>query len=111
MLWTLVFLLGYGGSLVLYLFKTIAPPRDALWLMTPFFVLVIYPVRLFAGWVYARASRQERLPRAVWRYGWSGACVVATVFYVVLLFFTRDIGAYGKLVLYQQPFLLVPSPF
>ena len=111
MLWTLVFLLGYGGSLVLYLFKIITPPRDALWLMTPFFVLVIYPVRLFAGWVYARASRQERLPWMAWRYGWSGACVVATVFYVVLLFFTRDIGAYGKLVLYQQPFLLVPSPF
>lgn len=110
-LWTLVFLFGYGGSLVLYLFKIVTPPRDALWLMTPFFVLVIYPVRLAAGWVYARASRQEQLPWVVWRYGWSGVCVALTVFYVLLLFFTRDIGAYGKLVLYQQPFLLVPSPF
>jgi hypothetical protein len=61
--------------------------------------------------VYARASRRETLPWRAWRYGWGGACIVVTLFYVVLLFFTRDIGAYGKLVLYQQPFLLVPSPF
>ncbi len=111
MLWTLVLLLGFGGSLVLYLFKIAVPPRDAVWLITPFFILVIYPVRLCAGWVYARASRQERLPWKAWRYGWSGACVAITLFYVLLLFFTRDIGAQGKLVLYQQPFFLVPSPF
>ena len=111
MLWTGVLLLGFAGSLVLYLFKIATPPRDAVWLMTPFFVLVIYPVRVLAGWVYARASRRETLPWRAWRYGWGGACVVVTLFYVVLLFFTRDIGAYGKLVLYQQPFLLVPSPF
>ena len=111
MLWTLVFLLGFGGSLVLSLFKIAVPPRDAVWLMTPFFILVIYPVRLAAGWVYARARRQERLPWKAWRYGWSGVCMGLTLFYVLLLFFTRDIGAQGKLVLYQQPFFLVPSPF
>lgn len=111
MAWTFVLLLGFAGSLVLYLFKIATPPRDAVWLMTPFFVLVIYPVRLLAGWAYARASRRQVLPWAAWRYGWGALSVAVCVFYVLLLFFTRDIGAYGKLVLYQQPFFLVPSPF
>ena len=111
LLWTLVFFFGYAGSLVLYLFKIIAAPQDAVWLMTPFFILVTYPVRLAAGWVYARASQRETLPWAAWRYGWGAVSVLLVGFYVVLLFFTRDIGAYGKLVLYQQPFLLVPTPF
>jgi len=111
LLWTLVFFFGYAGSLILSLFKIVAPPQDAVWLMTPFFILVTYPVRLAAGWVYARASGRETLPWAAWRYGWGAVSVLLVGFYVVLLFFTRDIGAYGKLVLFQQPFLLVPTPF
>jgi uncharacterized membrane protein SirB2 len=111
LLWTLVFLFGYAGSLVLYLFKIVVAPQDAVWLMTPFFILVIYPVRLSAGWVYARASRQKQLPWVAWRYGWGAVSFLLVGFYVLLLFFSRDIGAYGKLVLYQQPFLLVPTPF
>ncbi|MCA8984462.1 MAG: hypothetical protein R3C12_16200 [Planctomycetaceae bacterium] len=110
-LWTLVLLLGYALSLVLYLFKIVAPPRDAVWLLTLIFIAVIYPARLLAGWVYYWSSHRPRPAWYGWRWVWNLLCFAICGVYVFLLFFTRDIGAYGKLVLYEQPFLLIPSPF
>lgn len=111
MLWTLAFLLGYALSLVLYLFKIVAPPQDGLWMMTIVFITAIYPARLFIAWVYARAKRVETVPNFLWRWLWSLTSVSLCSFYIFLLFFTRDIGANGKLVLFEQPLLMIPSPF
>ncbi len=110
-LWTLVFLLGYALSLVLYLFKVVAPPRDAVWLLTVFFIAVVYPARLLAGWVYHWSSHRPKPAWIGWRWLWNLLCLGICGFYVFLLFFTRNIGAHGKLVLFEQPFLLIPSPF
>lgn len=110
-LWTLCLLLGFALSLVLYLFKVAAPPRDAVFLLTPFFIATIYPARLAAGGVYAWSSSRTEKAWWPWRWFWNLACLAVCVVYVFLLFFTRNIGAHGKLVLYEQPFLLIPSPF
>jgi len=111
MLWTLAFLVGYALSLVLYLFKIVAPPQDGLWMMTIVFITAIYPARIFIAWVYARAKRIETVPHFLWRWLWSLTTVALCGFYIFLLFFARDIGANGKLVLYEQPLLMIPSPF
>ncbi len=111
MLWTLAFLVGYALSLVLYLFKIVAPPQDGLWMMTIVFITAIYPARIFIAWVYARAKRIETVPHFLWRWLWSLTTIALCTFYIFLLFFARDIGANGKLVLYEQPLLMIPSPF
>ncbi len=111
MLWTLAFLIGYALSLVLYLFKIVAPPQDGLWMMTIVFITAIYPARLFIAWVFARAQRVETVPNFLWRWLWSLTSIALCSFYIFLLFFTRDIGANGKLVLFEQPLLMIPSPF
>ncbi|MBL4883100.1 MAG: hypothetical protein JKY95_01020, partial [Planctomycetaceae bacterium] len=111
MLWTFAFLVGYGLSLVLYLFKVVAPPQDALWMMTIVFVATMYPARLMIAWVYARANKKESQPHYLWRWFWSLVTVLVCASYVFILFFTRDIGANGKWVLFEQPLLMIPSPF
>ncbi len=111
MLWTFALLLGYALSLVLYLFKIVAPPQDGLWMMTIVFITMIYPARIFIAWVYARAKKIESQPNFLWRWLWSLTTVALCGFYIFLLFFARDIGANGKLVLYEQPLLMIPSPF
>ncbi len=111
MLWTLALLLGYALSLVLYLFKIAAPPQDGLWMMTIVFIAAIYPARIFIAWVYARSKRIETQPHFLWRWLWSLTTVGLCGFYVMMLFFARDIGANGKVVLYEQPLLMIPSPF
>ncbi|HCS53969.1 MAG TPA: hypothetical protein DIW81_20680 [Planctomycetaceae bacterium] len=111
LLWTLALLLGYAMSIVLYLFKIVAPPQDALWLLTTVFIAIIYPARIYIGWVYSRSSRKMDEPWRIWRWFWSLVSFAICGFYVFLLFFTRNIGANGKLVLFEQPLLLIPSPF
>ena len=111
LLWTLALLLGYAMSIVLYLFKIVAPPQDALWLLTTVFIAIIYPARIYIGWVYSRSSRKMDEPWRIWRWFWSLVSFAISGFYVFLLFFTRNIGANGKLVLFEQPLLLIPSPF
>ncbi len=111
LLWTLSLLIGYAMTIVLYLFKIVAPPQDALWLLTTVFIAIIYPARIFIGWVYSRASRKMNEPWRIWRWFWSLVSFAICGFYVFMLFFTRNIGANGKLVLFEQPLLLIPSPF
>ncbi|MCG6154747.1 hypothetical protein [Rubinisphaera margarita] len=111
LLWTLALLVGYALSLVLYLFKIVAPPQDALWMMTIVFIAAIYPARIFLGWVCYWSTTRTKEPHRLWRWLWSLVSLAVCGFYVFLLFFTRNIGAQGKLVLFEQPLLLIPSPF
>src|SRR5205085_6150586 len=42
-------------ALPLYLLKIEPPPRELWWTLTIFFILFIYPARLFTGWAVGRA--------------------------------------------------------
>src|SRR5690606_6315253 len=45
----------YVLALPLYLSKVALPPRDAMVLLTPLFIVSIYPAKVITGWAYHRA--------------------------------------------------------
>jgi hypothetical protein len=109
--WLLAVVFTYVLALPLYLFKVVAPPRDALWLITPVFIVSIYPAKVLAGWAYHRAV--GRAHRASWVFRWGSRLAVALllVAYVFLLYFTPAISEHGKLVLFEHHAFLLPVPF
>ena len=109
--WMLAIVVTYVLALPLYLAKVALPPRDAVWLLTPLFILGVYPARILTGWAVARAERRESPAWFGWR--WLGRLIIVPVLaaYVFLLFFTQYVGAEGRQVLFQHHALLLPSPF
>ena len=109
--WLVAFVAVYVLSLPLYLSKVALPPRDALMLLTPLFIVTIYPARVITGWAYYRASSR---PERAW-LGWSllSAPLILALLgtYVFLLFFTQFIGEHGKGVLFEHHAFLLPVPF
>ncbi|GAB4147015.1 MAG: hypothetical protein Tsb009_19990 [Planctomycetaceae bacterium] len=104
--WLLTLIVVYALALPLYLFTAVLPPHDAMWLITPVFVLSIYPAHLLAGWAYARAVRKQREGRKpshfVFRHGCRVLMLFATVAYTFFFFFARDISRSGRLVLFEH---------
>lgn len=103
--------LMFALTIPLYLFKIYAPPRDAQWLMTPIFLILIYPVRLLMGWLYSWASTRQHRTWLVWRWLWSLVLIPVLAIYLGLLFLTPAINAHGRQVLFEQPAIMLPSPF
>jgi len=101
----------YGFSLPLYLFKIVAAPRDAVFFLTPLFILTIYPARLAVGW--ATHLAQTRPARCWLLLRWPVAALLLPVLavYVFLLFFTPAIDAFGRRALFDHHALLIPTPF
>lgn len=101
----------YALALPLYLSKIVLPPRDALLLLTPLFIISIYPARVLTGWAYHRATSR---PRRAW-FGGRWLCRLLLVPLlagaVFLLFFTQFIGEHGKRVLFEHHAFLLPVPF
>ena len=80
-------------------------------MVTPIFIVSIFPARVFTGWAYHQAVRRLNRAHFTWRLA-SGVVLMPTLmFYTFLLFFTQFIGASGKLVLFQHHALLLPRPF
>lgn len=109
--WALAVVVTYGMSLPLFFATVALPPQDALWMVTPIFIVGIYPARVFTGWAYHQAVVRDK--RA-----WFSLRVLTTLvlmpllsLYTFILFFTQFIGASGKLVLFQHHALLLPCPF
>lgn len=101
----------YALSLPLYLFKVAALPRDVYWLLTPVFILSIYPAKILIGWCYAHAMRTERRA-SIWLRWSTWAVQMALIgVYVFVLFLTPAIGAAGRAVLFQHHGILLPRPF
>lgn len=101
----------YALALPLYLFKIAAPPQDALWFVTLIFVLTMYPAKIFVGWSYARARRNEH--RQWFFIRWPLWIVLTALLgaFLFLLFFTPAIGSAGRRVLFDHHALLLPTPF
>lgn len=111
----LVFLLSivfmYALALPLYLFKLFEMPQDMRWMLTPIFVVSIYPARILIGWSYARAQRKQENAWLFVRWACGLAAWPLLGFYVFLLFFTPAVGAAGRAVLFQHHAVLLPWPF
>ena len=101
----------YALSLPLYLFKIAALPPDVYWLLTPIFIVSIYPAKILIGWAYSRANRKEHRAWRLVRWPCSLVMFPALGFYVFVLFFTPAIGAAGRAVLFQHHGILLPWPF
>lgn len=109
--WMLTVVLTLALALPLYLSKVVLPPQDAMWMLTLFFIVTIYPVKVLTGWAYHRALTRPRKAFFAWR--WLCWLVMFPVigFYVFLLFFTQFIGEHGKGVLFEHHAFLLPVPF
>lgn len=101
----------YALALPLYLFKLFETPQDMRWMLTPIFVVSIYPARILVGWVYARACRKQKKAWLIVRLICGLAAWPLLGFYVFLLFFTPAVGAAGRAVLFQHHAILLPWPF
>ncbi len=111
----LVFLLSvvlmYALALPLYLFKLFETPQDMRWLLTPIFVISIYPARILVGWAYSWAQAKQRRSWLILRIVCNLILWPVLSFYVFLLFFTPNISAAGRAVLFQHHAVLLPWPF
>jgi hypothetical protein len=98
-------------SLPLYLAKVVVPPRDALWLITPLFVVTIFPARLVVGWATGYALR--RASDRPWPLRWVALAVLVPLMALdlLLLFFMPLIDALGRRALFDHHALLLPTPF
>ncbi len=109
--WSLAAILTYALSLPLFFATIVLPPQDALWMVTPIFIISIFPARVFTGWAYYQATQRLQRAHFSWRLGSSLVLMPTLMFYAFVLFFTQFIGASGKLVLFQHHALLLPRPF
>jgi len=101
----------YALALPLYAFKLFETPQDMRWLLTPVFVVSIYPARILIGWAYSWAERKERKSWLIIRMVCSLITLPLLGFYVFILFFTPTVGAAGRAVLFQHHAVLLPWPF
>lgn len=101
----------YTLTLPLYLTKVAVPPRDAIWMVTPLFIVTIYPARLLIGWSLGRALRCDQRRTFFLRWPLGMLLVPLLAVYLFFLFFTPAIGAYGRRVLFEHHALLLPTPF
>lgn len=109
MLVALVLLLGL--TLPLSLLKVVVPPRDAVWLLTPLFVLLILPGRLAVGWAAGRAAARPGRAWLLTRIVAGIGCWVTLALYLAILFLTPVLAALGTRVLFDHHAVLLPTPF
>jgi hypothetical protein len=109
--WALATIVTYALSLPLFLSTIVLPPQDALWLVTPIFIISIYPARVLTGWAYFQAAKRETRAWFSLRFVTGLVLMPLVMVYTFILFFTQFIGSSGKLVLFQHHALLLPRPF
>ncbi len=108
--WALATILLYTSAVPLYLTKVRLPAADAVWLLTPLFVLLIYPTRIMFGWVYARGLRKDR--PAAWLLRWPVRILMVPILavYAGLLFMTPLISEAGRAAMFENHAFLLPIP-
>ena len=98
-------------ALPLYLLKIEPPPRELWWTLTIFFIIFIYPARLFTGWAVGRARHHARPRFFLFRWLARAAAIPVVLFYVFILFFTQYTSFLGPASILEQHAFLVPVPF
>ena len=108
---SLAAILTYALSLPLFFATIVLPPQDALWMVTPIFIVSIFPTRVFTGWAYHQAVQRTQRAWFSLRVLMGLVLMPTLMIYTFILFFTQFIGSSGKLVLFQHHALLLPRPF
>lgn len=108
---SLAVIVMYSLALPLYLFKLFEIPQDMRWMLTPIFVVSIYPAHIWVGWAYSWADRKQKNAWLILTLLCWVLLVIPLAFYVLMLFFTPAVGAAGRAVLFQHHAVLLPWPF
>jgi hypothetical protein len=97
------------------LIKNQLPPHDARWDLMLVFLVAVVPGRVLIGWVYHRATRQQRSRRSwpwrIWQLGNCLALWVGIAYYVYFLYLAQTGGELGQRAVWQYHALLLPLPF
>ena len=98
-------------ALPLFLFKIIAPPRDALWLLTPLFVAAMLPARIATGWAYRRATTAATRRRWYSIVVAVAGCLAVGLVYSGGVLVAQYINEHGRQAVYEQHAFALPVPF
>lgn len=94
-----------------YLFKIQQVYPEFYWLFSFFFVLLVYPGRLLAGWAVGRANARATPRFFLVRWlSWSAAFAVSFI-YVFFVYLSQFTSWNGSWSLFEQHPFLVPVPF
>lgn len=98
-------------ALPLYLLKIEPPMRELWWTLTIFFIVFIYPARLFTGWAVGRARKRERPRFFLSSVLAAMGAIPVVLWYILILFFTQYTSFLGPASLLEQHAFLLPVPF
>ncbi len=96
-------------TLPLYLGKVRLPPADALLILTPVFIVLIYPARLAVAWAWHRGGRPQP---ARWPLHVAARLIMAPVLaiYAIFLLLTPAISELGRNAPFENQAFLGPAP-
>ena len=107
----ITFLFTLALALPLYLLKIEMVPRDVLWLPALLFIMTILPMKILAGWTYARAERSRKV--AHWALRWPCRVLLLPIAasYTLLVFLSQYTGWHGAVGIFEHHAFLLPVPF
>jgi len=108
--WAIATVLLYAAAIPLYLTKVRLLADDANWLLTPLFVVLIYPARLMFGWVYARGRNRQIKARRLVRWPVTAIIIPVIAAYAVILFVTPLVSEAGHAAIFENHAFLLPIP-
>ena len=108
--WAIATILLYALALPLYFTKVRLPASDAMWLITPLFVILTYPTRILMGWVYAKGMQKEKLAWFGVRWSTKLFMIPVIAFYGLILFATPFISEAGRAAMFENHAFLLPVP-
>ena len=94
----------------LYLLKIELTPKEIAWLPSLFFVIFIYPARLFTGWVIFKTKQKEQDSHVIFRWMGKLAVIPILIAYLILVFIAQYLSWNGAFSLLEQHAFLVPAP-
>lgn len=101
-------------AIPLYLLKIEAIPKEIVWLPSVFFVGLMLPAHVVAGWAWNRGISREVKPglmRFTIRWVFRALTVPVVFFYLVIVYFSQLTSWDGLATWIQQHAFLVPVPF
>ncbi|MEY3458568.1 MAG: hypothetical protein RL215_1725 [Planctomycetota bacterium] len=107
--WLLSTILIYTMTFPLYLGKIQLPPSDALLVLTPVFVVLIYPARLAVAWAWHRGNCLKTAP---WLLHIAARIAMLPVLaaYSIFLMLTPTISELGRNAPFENQAFLGPAP-
>ncbi len=110
--WMITTILLFVMTFPLYLAKIRLPPADAMWLITPFFIVLTYPTRILVAWAYHRGTfKFEEKANFFLRWGCRLVMLPLLFLHAGFVFFTPAISELGKNAPLEHQAFLGPVPY